>query len=101
VPPRGLVEQERRHRARVPERLIVIVHEPLHKLDGLRVDDVLVVLGAESLRHGTRVWSLVKAVAVIEADREGLHRLPHHACHQRHDRARVDAPAEERPQRYV
>ena len=59
------------------------------------------VLGPEALRDRPRVRPLVEAVSVVEADRERLHRLAHHARHQRDDRARVDAAAEKRAQRNV
>ena len=52
-------------------------------------------------RHGLGVGPLVEAVPVLEADREGLHRLGHRCAHQPDDRARVDAAAEEGAERNV
>ena len=46
---RHLVEQEGRDCARVAERLVVVPDEPLDQLDGVGVDDLLVMLGSEAV----------------------------------------------------
>ena len=49
VPARHLAQQEGRDRARVAERLVVVPDEPLDEVDGVGLDDELVVVGAVPL----------------------------------------------------
>ena len=79
--PRDLAEQERRDRTRVAKRLIVVPDEPLHRLDGIRMDNGLVMFGFETFRHCAGERPLIEAIPVLEPDRECLDRLTHHACH--------------------
>ena len=88
-----LGEQERRQRAGVTERLVVVVHESLDQVGGVRLDDELGVLGVMAPRHGAGVGPLVEAVAVVEADRERRHALAG-LGHKPDDGRRVDAAAE-------
>src|SRR5579859_705658 len=79
----------------------MVKYEPLDKLHRFRMRDRLVMLCSESLCYRSRVRSLIEPVAVIEADGEGLDRLPHHLGHKRDDRARVYAAAQECAERDV
>ena len=87
-----LAEQEGRHRARVSERLVVVPHEALDEVDGVRADDVLVVIGAVPVGHLPCVRALVEALPVLEADRERLDgavdQLGHQADHRCSSRCR-------------
>ena len=62
----------------------------------LVVDQDLVMVGAEELRGAPRVLELVEAGIVLVADAEGLDRAVEDGGHDGHDRARIDAPAQER-----
>ena len=79
----------------------MVPDEPLDQLDGVRVHNLLVMLGSEAVGDRARERTLVEPIAVLEPDRERLHRFADHAGHQRHDRARVDAPAEECSERDI
>ena len=69
-------EQERRDQRRVAERLVEEVGQPLDEVEGaIGLQDLLVVVGAECLRHAARVGGFVER-RILEADREGLEAPP-------------------------
>ena len=84
----------------VAERLVEIPGEIIHDAEDVRRDDHLVMLGAVPFRDPAGVAQLVE-VLLDEADRERLHRGRGETRQRGHDRARVDAAAQERPQRHV
>src|SRR4051812_9675651 len=96
-----LAEQEGRHRTRVSEWLVVVPHEALDEVHGVRMDDVLMVIGAVSVSRLARVRALVEALPVLKADGERLHRAVDQFGHQSDHRGRVDAATEEGAHRYV
>ena len=71
-----------------------------HGLDHVRLQDHLVMIGAELARHHAGIFGLVE-VSLGETDREGLHRTGTGARHQRDDGGRIDAAAEKRSQRHI
>ena len=100
VPGGQLRDHVGRDRRGVAERLVQIPGEVIDDLEGVRLEQELVVLGPEPLGHEPRVARLV-VVRLREADRERLHRARVQPRHGRHDRARIDAAAQERAQRHV
>ena len=75
--------------------------QALDQVDRPRLDDELVVVGGVALRHQPPVRPLVEALAVLEADRERLHRPVELRRHDPDHGARVDPAAEEGAERHV
>ena len=58
----------RRDGGRIGERLVEVRHQPVEDADAVRLDDELVVVGAEMARDAARVLELVER-RFVEADR--------------------------------
>ena len=94
-------KQERRDQRRVAERLVEEVRQALDEIAcSAGVEDLLVVVGAERLRHATGVGGFVEG-RVFEADREGLETTADVPSGEGRDRARVDPAGEKDAQRHV
>ena len=89
-----------RDRRRVGVRLAVVPHERRDHLLRVGPDDQLVVVGAVALRHHPGVGELVESL-LVEPDRERLHGPRREPAHQGDHDARIDPPAQERPERDV
>ena len=63
VAPRHLRDVPRRNRRRVGERLVEVRDQPVEDADAVRLDDELVVVGAEVLGDAARVLELVELPA--------------------------------------
>ena len=100
VAARHLRDVPRRDRRRIGEWLVEVRHQIVENRDGVRLDDELVVVGAEMLRDQARVLQLVER-RLVEADREGLHARAGGLRHQADHHARVDAAGEKRAERHV
>ena len=70
-------------------------------LDGVGLDDELVVVGAEQLGDHARACGSSLKRSCVEADREGLDRPRRGLGHRRDDRRGVDAAGQERAERHV
>ena len=77
-----------------------MLDERRQDVERVRLDDQLVVIGAEFLRHLAGVRQLVE-VALAEADRERLHRRRAQLGHLGDDRARIHAAAQKGAERDV
>ncbi len=66
----------------------------------VRLDDELVVFGAEMIGDASRVLELVER-RFVEADRKRLHACGGRFGHQADDEARIDAARQERAERHV
>ena len=75
--------------------------QALDQVDRLGLDDELVVVGGVALCHQPPVWPLVEALAVLEADGEGLHRPVELRRHDPDHGARVDPAAQKGAERHV
>ena len=93
-------DQKRRNRGRVRERLVESREHLVDLLEVARLDQELVMLGPASLRDLPGIRKLVVAV-LAKPDRERLDRRFRHPCHDRDDRARIEATAQERADRNV
>ena len=99
---RRLGDRERRHRGGVGERLVEVADDRGQELGDVRLQDLLVVVGAEALGDEPRVGQLVvRGEGAREADRDGRDAPARDLPHARHDRARIDAARQEDAERHV
>src|SRR5439155_25704881 len=92
---REAADEAERDAHRVGERLVLVVDEVGEEAERVLVRDLdLVVLRAEVLRYAPGIGALVLAAGPLEADGEGA-QPPAGLCRQAHDRARVEAAAQE------
>src|SRR5437763_382665 len=94
-------EQERRDQRRIAERLVEEIWKSLDEVPcSTGIQDLLVVLRAERLRHTAGVDRFVEG-RILEADREGLEAASDVPGGEGRDGARVDAAGEKDAQRHV
>ena len=98
---RLLAQQERRQRARVPERLVVVLDEALDQLRRVRLHHELGVLRPVAPRDRLRVRTLVEPLGVLEPDRERRDAPVTGLRHESDHCGGVDAPAQKRAERHV
>ena len=79
---------------------VKLAHQFLGKVDGVGFDDDFVVFRLVLLRNSSRERQLIEG-RFFESDRKCLHRLRRLKSHGRHNGARIDAAAQERPKRNI
>ena len=89
-----------RDRRRVAEWLVEVPGQVLDDVQDVGLENQLVMLGAEALRHEAGMAGLIVRL-LSESDGERLHRSRAQPGHGRHDRTRIDATAQEGAQWHV